>query len=275
MVTLSGNCRNFLVLFLLILLSPPLLVCAEVTQTRITPEIQALMQEATSFFHLAGESDDPEQATKLYEKALLRYQKINRSLTSGKVYYNIGNTYFRMGDIGRAIVNYRRAEQHIPGDPNLQHNLAYILGKRQDTIIPQQKETLLKTLFFWHYDLSQSIRSTIFIASYLGFWVIAGVVFLTPWQISPWTLAPFAIVTLLLASSLFLANYGTEAAAGVITDREVIARKGDSRSYQSSFTDALHAGTEFILLEKRGAWLHVELKDKRQCWLPARSSELI
>lgn len=273
MVTPTGNCRKFLVFFLLIFLSTPLLVCAE--ETHITPEIQVLIQEATSFFHQAGENDNPEQATKFYEKALLRYQKINKSIPSGKVYYNIGNTYFRMGDIGQAIVNYRRAEQHIPGDPNLQHNLAYVLGKRQDTIIPQPKETLLKTLFFWHYNLSQSIRSTIFIASYIGFWVITGVVFLTPWRISSWTLAPFATVTLLLASSLFLSNYGKEDAAGVITDREVVARKGDSRSYQSSFTTPLHAGTEFILLEKRGSWLYVELQDGRQCWLPARSSELI
>ena len=273
MVTPTGNHRKSLVFFLLIFLSTPLLIRTE--ETHIPPETQALMQEATSFFHQAGENDNPEQATKFYEKALLRYQKINKSIPSGKVYYNIGNTYFRMGDIGQAIVNYRRAERHIPGDPNLQHNLAYVLGKRQDTIVPQQKDTLLQTLFFWHYDLSQNIRSAIFIYSYIGFWIIVGVVFLTPWQISPWSLAPFAAVTLLLASSLFFSNYGTENTAGVITDREVIARKGDSRSYQSSFTAPLHAGTEFILLEKRGTWLHVELQDGRRCWLPARSSELI
>jgi len=273
MVTQTGNYRNFLVFFLLISLSIPLLVRTE--ETLIPPEIQELMQEATSFFHQAGENDNSEQATKLYEKALLRYQKITSSTHSGKVYYNIGNTYFRMGDIGQAIVNYRRAEQYLPSDPNLQHNLTYVLGKRQDTIIPQQKETLLHTLFFWHYDFSQNIRSTIFLYSYIGFWIIAGLVFLTPWRISPWSLAPFAAATLLLASSLFLSNYGTENTAGVITDREVLARKGDSRSYQSSFTDPLHAGTEFSLLEKRGSWLHIELQDGRRCWLPARSSELI
>lgn len=273
MVTPTGNYRNFLIFFLLIALSVPLLVRTE--ETLIPPEIQELMQEATSFFHQAGENDNPEQALKFYEKALLRYQKINKSIPSGKVYYNIGNTYFRMGNIGQAIANYRRAEQHLPGDPNLQHNLVYVLGKRQDTIIPQQKETLLRALFFWHYDLSQNIRSTIVIYSYIGFWVIAGVVFLSPWRISPWSLAPFAAVTLLLASSLFLSNYGTKDAAGVITDLEVIARKGDSRSYQSSFTAPLHAGIEFILLERRGSWLYVELQDGRQCWLPARSCELI
>ena len=265
--------RSFLFLFLLCLFNQPLVAHAE--HPIITPEIQDLMQEAAALFHQANENDNPEEAEKLYEKALLRYQKISRDVPSGNIYYNIGNTYFRMGDIGRAIVNYRRAEQHIPGDPNLRHNLDYVLGKRQDAIAPQQEETLLRTLFFWHYDLSQDIKEAIFIGSYISFWLAAGLIFLSPWRISAWSLVPFAAIAFLFASSLFLSRYGVEEAAGVITDREVIARKGDSRSYQSSFIAPLHSGTEFLLLEKRGSWLHIELQDGRQCWIPARSSELI
>lgn len=265
--------KYFLFYFLFCLLSQSLLARAE--QPDITPEVQALMQETTALFHKASENDDSGEAAKLYEKALLRYQKISRDVPSGNVYYNIGNTYFRLGDIGRAIVNYRRAEKHIPGDPNLQHNLGYVLAKRQDAITPQQEKPLLRTLFFWHFALSQNVRIIVFVACYISFWLFAGLVFLSPWRVSPWTLAPFATVTLLFASSLFLSRYGSEEAAGVITAQEVIARKGDSRSYQSSFTNPLHAGTEFLLLEKRGSWLQVELQDGRRCWIPARSSELI
>jgi len=61
---------------------------------------------------------------------------------------------------------------------------------------------------------------------------------------------------------------------GVVT-AEVVARQGDGRNYQPSFTAPLHAGTEFRLLEKRTSWLRVELNDGRQCWLPAQSCELV
>ena len=53
---------------------------------------------------------DPEQAKALYLKAALRFERIAQegNIQNGKLYYNMGNTYFRMGDIGRAIRDMRR-----------------------------------------------------------------------------------------------------------------------------------------------------------------------
>lgn len=44
-----------------------------------------------------------------------------------ELFYNLGNAYFRQGDLGRAIVNYRRAWVMDPGDPDTQANLRYAL----------------------------------------------------------------------------------------------------------------------------------------------------
>ena len=63
--------------------------------------------------------------------------------------------------------------------------------------------------------------------------------------------------------------------AGVIIDQEVIGRQGDAESYQPSFEDPRHGGTEFALLEERGAWWQIELPDGRRSWIPARSGELV
>lgn len=41
---------------------------------------------------------------------------------NGKLYYTLGEICFRMKDIVRAILNYRRAEQYVPDDPNLKQN---------------------------------------------------------------------------------------------------------------------------------------------------------
>jgi hypothetical protein len=62
---------------------------------------------------------------------------------------------------------------------------------------------------------------------------------------------------------------------GVILAEEVAARKGDGESYSPSFAAPLHEGTEFVLLDERGDWLHIRLMDDRACWIPRSSAGII
>ena len=238
-------------------------------------ENTTIFAQANSFFHQANAAEDPRQARQLYEKALLRYEQISRDVQNGRLYYNIGNTYFALDDIGRAIVNYRRAEKLMPGDENLTQNLAYVLSKRQDVIPARQGEKLLQTLFFWHYDLSHHTRLLIFSGCYLLFWLAAGLMFFTPVPVPRWLTGSLLGLNLLLATSLVFEHFAANPVTGVIVSPEVVARQGDDRNYQPSFTAPLHAGTEFRMLEKRTNWLRVELNDGRDCWLPVQSCELI
>ena len=238
-------------------------------------EDSSIFAEANSFFQQANSADDAKQAGQLYEKALLRYEQLAREVHSGRLYYNIGNTYVALGDIGRALVNYRRAEKLLPGDENLAQNLGYVLSKRQDVIPAQQGEKLRQTLFFWHYDLSRHTRLLLFSGCYVLFWLAAGLMSFTPVPVPRWLAGSLLALTLLFATSLAVEHMAASPATGVIITAEVVARQGDGRNYQPSFTAPLHAGTEFRLLEKRTGWLRVELNDGRQCWLPAQSCELV
>ncbi|MBU4263343.1 MAG: tetratricopeptide repeat protein [Proteobacteria bacterium] len=235
----------------------------------------SIFAEANSFFHQANSADDPKQTRQLYEKALLRYEQIARDVHNGRLYYNIGNTYVALDDIGRALVNYRRAEKLMPGDENITQNLAYVLSKRQDVIPAQQGEKLLQTLFFWHYDLSHHTRLLLFSGCYVLFWLAAGLMSFTPVPVSRWLTGSLLALSLLFATSLLFEQLAASPATGVIVTSEVVARQGDGRNYQPSFTAPLHAGTEFRLLEKRTNWLRVELNDGRKCWLPVQSCELV
>ena len=62
---------------------------------------------------------------------------------------------------------------------------------------------------------------------------------------------------------------------GVVLAPEVIGRQGDAESYQQSFEDPLHAGTEFDLLEERTGWLHIRLADDNEAWIPDKAAEII
>ena len=60
-----------------------------------------------------------------------------------------------------------------------------------------------------------------------------------------------------------------------VMDTSVVARKGNSASYEPSFTEPLHAGTEFNILEERSDWVHVELMDGHRSWLPNMAIERV
>jgi len=61
----------------------------------------------------------------------------------------------------------------------------------------------------------------------------------------------------------------------VIIAKSIIARQGDGENYPQSFTEPLHAGVEFDVIEQRPNWLHIELPDGQDTWIPAHSSDLI
>ena len=50
---------------------------------------------------------------------------IDDGVDNGKLYYNLGNAQLQIGDLGQAIVSYRRAERLIPNDSNLRENLRF------------------------------------------------------------------------------------------------------------------------------------------------------
>lgn len=238
-----------------------------------------IFSQANSFFNRANElgASRPEEAKELYTKALLRFEHlVAEGVRNGRLYYNIGNVYFRLGDIGRAILNYRRAARFIPNDPNLQQNLTYVLSQRQDKIEMREKEKVLKTLFFFHYDFPARVRLLLFTIFYSAFWLLLALrVFRTGTWLH-WGLGISLALFLLFAGSLLVDHFQQAAnPAGVLVAEETTARKGDGETYQPSFKEPLHAGTEFTLLEERGKWFHIELSDGRNTWVEAKSAALV
>ena len=75
-------------------------------------------------FSNAGRAYDAEQ----YPEAIAQYEQL---LADGyrapELYFNLANAYFRAGDVGRAVLHYKKAEQLAPRDPHIQHNLQFAL----------------------------------------------------------------------------------------------------------------------------------------------------
>jgi len=252
---------------------------AEAAETITDDEISRLFHEANNLFAQANgvATSDPVKAKDLYQKSIMRFERIIKAgnIENGKLYYNIGNIYFRIKDIGRAILNYRRAEQYIANDVNLQKNLEFARNTRKDKIEEKQKTKILKTVFFWHYDLSSKIRLILFTAAFGLLWMFAAARVFIKRQFFSCAISITAAFSLMFAGSLIIEHAILQSTIpGVIISEKLIARKGNSASYEKSFKDPLHAGTEFTVLENRTSWLQVELPDARTCWVKAEDVEL-
>ncbi len=247
--------------------------------------LSGLADEASKLFQQANElvqkAQQADRAKELYTQAILRYQKIieEGKISNGPLYYNIGNACLLKGDIGRAILNYRRAELLDTGDTDLagsvSKNLEYARSKRLDQVPIKTKKRVLQTLFFWHYDFSTKTKFLIAGICWTLAWITASI---RIWRRKGSLLVMILplVVAISLAGSVALdVHHSRTYSQGVIVAERVIARQGDGGNYPASFTEPLHSGTEFDLREQRSQWLRIELSSGDQGWIPADSAEII
>jgi len=242
-------------------------------------QIYSLYSQANQHFRQGNAAKDSEEAERHYEKAILSFERIidEGGIENVKLYYNLANAYFLRGQLGRAILNYRRAENLDDSDENVQKNLTFARSKRIDKIATKTEKRILQTLFFWHYDVSVKTK---FLLTCI-FWAIlciciTGILWFgrsTTW-IVPAIIC--GILTLCFLVSVVV-EYRTRVnkVCGVIMAKEVAAHQGDGVNYPLSFKEPLHEGTEFDLIENRPGWLHIRLSDGSDGWIIEDSAELI
>jgi len=255
---------------LLIFICPPLAVPAAAELPR--EQLYALLNEANTAFQQANAASDSTRANEFYVKAILLYQKIveQGGIHNAKLYYNLANAYFLKEDIGRAILNYRRAARLDGGNINVQKNLAFARSQRIDKVTVQTEKRVLETLFFWHYDTALQTR---FLLACLFFAALCATVTIMIWigrgpATSAGAIVAAILLVCLLTSVVIDSQRRAHTAYGVITAPEVVARQGDGPNYPPSFKDPLHAGTEFELIEQRPGWFHIKLADGTDAWIP-------
>ena len=242
-------------------------------------QLQTLFQQANEAFRQANVEPDPALQTKHYQKAILTFEKIinQGQIKNPKLYYNLGNACLLNDQLGKAILNYRRAERQSKFNPNIQKNLAFARSRRLDQVAVKTEKKVLQTLFFWHYDIPLPIRFTLMCVG-VGMTCVMGIFIVLQERTSTRVISTALCLSAslaLLGSVLWDWNTQASVAPGVITADAVMARQGDGPNYPPSFKDPLHGGTEFELLERRSAWLHIQLADGSSGWIPDDAGELI
>jgi len=243
-------------------------------------QLYSAFNQANDAFRQANSTvDDADKANSLYEKAILGYEKIIRQghIENPKLYYNLANAYLLKGDIGNAILNYRRAEKLDKSDSDIHKNLAFARSRRVDKVEIKTEKQILRTLVFWHYDLSMRAK---FIFACVCFAVFCLGLTVMIWfgRNAPLTALTgvSAVLLVCFVGSRAVEQYSQAAnLSGVIISPEVVAYQGDGQNYPPSFKAPLHAGTEFELIERRPSWFHIKLSDGSDGWISQGTAEII
>ena len=61
-------------------------------------------------------------------------QTLANGSESAELYYNLGNAYFKMNELPKAILNYEKALLLSPNDKDIQYNLAFAYSHQPDNI---------------------------------------------------------------------------------------------------------------------------------------------
>lgn len=200
-------------------------------------------------------------------------------LESAPLYCNMGDAFFKDGNVPMAILCYEKALKIDPSYSDARFNLELLNSTIQDRIDPVP-EFILKV---WMKDLCYVMDS--------DSWAICFLVFLavTLALVLLFLLAPavggrrtgfFAgIVTLLLAvSSLSFSlwqKHDYMNADDAIVMRPVTAVKSSPSAESSTDLFILHEGTKVRIIDSVGSWSNIELADGRQGWIPASDMEII
>jgi tetratricopeptide (TPR) repeat protein len=202
------------------------------------------------------------QAAAIYEE-LLRTGEVSPAL-----YFNAGNAWFKAGELGRAIYDYRRAERLAPRDPDIRANLGIARAQAgtSDAALPGSRWTRWVgriTLNEWACAASGALA--------LFFIVLAAR------QLSPafgkssgslaWLLGA-ASVWLLMCLGLSINQQLLERTSIIIVP-EAVVRWGPDEESKSAFT--AHDGMEMVVLGRDGDWLQVSDAARHIGWLQQKN----
>jgi len=247
---------------------------------------QGLLKQALADYAsaVAMKNRNGQDAQQLFRRALASFESLQREgLQNGRLSYNIANTYLQLGDVGRAIVNYRRALRIAPEDDRIRKNLQVARDLCQVRVSLPATSAAMETIFFWHFGTSLAARLKVASAAYAVFWLLMLVRLFALREVPAfaWVIRVVAaIVVITCASVAWEMSSQRNQVEGVVVANEATLRKGNGDYYESQLDRPLSAGVEFQVLESRGdvqgaSWYLVRLRDGKEGWLRADQADVI
>lgn len=214
-----------------------------------------------------------------YVQAIRDYEELLKKGPSVELYYNLGNAYYRVDNITRAVLNYERALKLSPGDEDIRFNLQMARSKTIDKITPKSE------MFFvtWYKSLV-NITSVDGWAKTAMFSLAVALVLVLCYLFGRKLIirkagfyGAVAFMVLFVLSNVFAyaqMQILTQRSGAVVVSPSAALRKTPVPN--SEYNSIIHEGSRVeIVDDTMKDWKLVELEDGREGWMLSSQMERI
>jgi tetratricopeptide (TPR) repeat protein len=215
-----------------------------------------------------------------YVEAIQGYESLlGAGFFSFEVHYNLGNTYYKSGELARAILNFERAAKINPRDKDLKHNLEVAYLKQQD----KELDSIPLNIF------ASSWRAVIKICSARS-WARWAIIFAwicvigfgLYWFANTLSLRRIGFFSFLIGLLLALSSWGLGASRKAFDGKQrfviIMAPSSIIKSAPAESSTNLYIlreGFKLRITDQAGDWMEVTLADGNVGWVRASEVEEI
>lgn len=205
----------------------------------------------------------------LYTEAVTAYEAaLETGFESAALHYNLGTAFYRLDQLGMAVVHLEKANEINPEIPELEHSLTLVRSLRADQFsrVPDP---------FWKPVMQRLERvaspSRYFFVGFI-FYLIALIfvaLFVTGRVRNNWIRRLYfttgAIGTLLIITAFAVSiHVGSEVRYVLVGDEADVLENPDELASRET---RIHEGTVFEYLGETDGWLHIELPNGVEGWV--------
>ena len=218
-------------------------------------------------------------AAEHYQEAAKQYEALLKQGVSSDLYYNLGNCYYRMDDMTRAVLNYERAQLLSPGDRDVRINLQMARSKTIDKIVPESE------MFFvtWYHSLvnlmsvdgwaRMSLVSLIVAIILALAYLFSDLIWLR--KVGFFTGLLFLVVFVLSNLFAYQQKQALVFRSGAIIIRSAVNVKS-TPAHNGTDLFILHEGTKVTITDNTmKEWREIRVADGKEGWLPTKDLEVI
>lgn len=218
-----------------------------------------------------------------YAAAIAAYEQLDRQqIVSAELTFNLGNAYYRQGQLGRAIWCWERALAIDSDQDDARYNLAQARKvestRVHDKIEGAEREpTWIRAVT----QLGTATETWLFVSLYVAFFVALGLRLRARRQAGPdptegghgsaWTaLAAILGAGAALAGLLLIGRVAIDhMPSGIVLSDQADVKEGADPNYKTSFQ--VHAGLHVRLLDHDQDWVRIRLANGLEGWVPEQA----
>tara|TARA_Y100000589_G_C27198103_1_gene647974 strand:- start:5490 stop:6251 length:762 start_codon:yes stop_codon:yes gene_type:complete len=214
-----------------------------------------------------------------YQKALQGYLSIiDDEIDNKYLFYNIGNSYYKLNQLGYARLYFEKAKLYDPGNSDINHNLKILNSKLIDDIQVLPEFILIKWFKNICYFFSLSNWMMIFFINlYLILFVCLLFIFLKSFFYKNilFRLLLILIPLLFISSSalIYSNNFFNNSDFGVLISPNEYVKIAPSKESDDYFI--IHNGIKFKIIDSLGEWSRIKFTDGKDGWIQNKNFKKI